>query len=254
MNISRHPRLRAYNSGMSRPARIALLVTCIVDQVLPDVGIATVKLLRRAGFEVDFPTAQTCCGQPFHNSGFPDEARRLAKRTIEVFEPFEAVVLPSGSCAAMIRREYAHLFENEPEWKARTAALVEKTFELTEFLSKHEVLPATDGEKGPEVTYHDSCHMCRSLGLKEEPRAALKAAGLEIREMPESDRCCGFGGLFSVKMPEVSIAITASKVSEASGTSAEVLVTADPGCLMQIRKDGRIRAEHIAVILEERTR
>ncbi len=247
----------AYNSAMSNP--IALFVTCLVDQVLPEVGIATVRLLRRAGYTVEFPPGQTCCGQPFFNSGFSDEARRLAKRTIEIFEPYSAVVLPSGSCTTMVRLEYLHLFEDEPEWKARAEALAQKIFEISEFLIVHETLPQTNsGEVLPVgVTYHDSCHMCRLLGLKDEPRKALTKTGARLIEMPESDRCCGFGGLFSVKMPEISQAITSRKVNEAAETRAEILVSADPGCLMQMRqagKDGEMRIEHIAVILEERTR
>ncbi|MCB8942716.1 MAG: (Fe-S)-binding protein [Ardenticatenaceae bacterium] len=253
---------------------IALCVTCIVDQAMPEIGVATVKLLRRAGFEVDFPQAQTCCGQPFFNSGFKDEAAKLAMRLIEIFEPYEVVVLPSGSCTTMIRVEYSHLLEDKPKWYYRAKRLAEKTFELSEFLAKQAKFPlvppsslegtqensgepgGTQGSLGPTVTYHDSCHMCRMLGLKDEPREMLTAVGCTITEMESSNRCCGFGGLFSMRMSELSNAMTSEKVEKGRATNADVLVTADPGCLMQMRGlagEGQ-RVEHIATVLEEMTR
>ena len=254
--------------------RIALFVTCLVDQIMPEVGVATVKVLRRAGFDVDFgyeitfPTAQTCCGQPFFNSGFRDEAIKLAKHTIEVLEPYETIVLPSGSCTAMIRVEYAHMLEHEPEWCERAKKVGAKTFELSEFLVKQEAIrKLVVGNNQLPITYHDSCHMCRFLGLRDEPREVLTHAGCEIAEMDESDRCCGFGGLFSMRMPEVSRAMTEDKLRRAAKTGADTLVTADPGCLMQMRriwgeeeKRGRGEKEkgialiHLAVLLEELTR
>jgi L-lactate dehydrogenase complex protein LldE len=262
---------------------VALFATCLVDQVLPEIGVATVKLLRRAGHEVDFPNAQTCCGQPFFNSGYRAEAVRLAKRTIEIFESYEAVVLPSGSCAAMIRIEYPHLLADEPEWHERAAALAGKTCELTEFLTETKTVPEppvraletyslavidSEGERRAmrlplcaverfQVTVHDSCHMCRMLGIRAAPRAALETAGAEITEMVEPDRCCGFGGLFSVKMPEVSGAIAAEKLRLARETGAPILITGDPGCLMHMRRfsrEGDPVIAHIAVVLEALTR
>ena len=240
---------------MSDSTQVALCVTCLVDQIMPEVGVATVKLLRRAGYDVAFPEDQTCCGQPFFNSGFKEKTINLAKRTIEIFESQEIVVLPSGSCTTMIRKEYPHLFADDPEWHARAIALADKTFELTEFLGKEGKLPENTGEIDTAVTYHDSCHMCRNLGLKNEPREALTTAGYDIHEMKESDRCCGFGGLFSIRMPEVSNAMTQEKVDQALDTMADVLVTADGGCLMQMRglAEG-IDIKHIAVMLEEATR
>lgn len=261
--------------------KIALFVTCLVDQILPEIGVATVKVLRRAGYQVHFPKAQTCCGQPFFNSGFRAEAIRLAKRTVEILEPYEAIILPSGSCTAMIRAEYPHLLEPEPAWHERAYRVGEKTFELSEFLVKNgKGLPSSASRHPSSVTYHDSCHMCRLLGLRDEPRQALTRAGCEIVEMDEPDRCCGFGGLFSVRMPEVSRAMTEDKLRRAAETGAEMLVTADPGCLMQMRRvqgaEGKgsgvprtrgekenttlrpshfaLRLEHLAIILEELTR
>ncbi len=245
--------------------RVALLVTCIVDQLMPEVGVATVRLLRRAGFEVAFPAKQTCCGQPFFNSGFRSEAIRLAKRTIEIFEGYEAVVLPSGSCTSMIRVEYPHLLKEWPRWYYAAQRLSAKTFELSEFLAKQAGWPQSlEDEEFKEtatVTYHDSCHMCRTLKLREEPRQLLQATGHAVSEMNESDKCCGFGGIFSIRMPEVSNAMTADKLQRAVETTSSsenaTLVTADPGCLMQMRgmaNDDEISIEHIATVLEEATR
>jgi L-lactate dehydrogenase complex protein LldE len=238
------------------PDEVALCVTCLVDQLLPEIGVATVKVLRRAGYTVEFPAGQTCCGQPFFNSGFVDEAERLAKRLIELFEPYAAVVLPSGSCTTMIRKEYPHLFAGESEWQARARALADKTYELSELLHKSGWRPVAAGTER-EITYHDSCHMNRMLGLAQEPRQVLAAAGCTVSEMEESDRCCGFGGLFSIRLAEVSNAMTTEKLRQASQSGATMLVTADPGCLMQMRglaQDAHVQLEHLAIILEEATR
>jgi L-lactate dehydrogenase complex protein LldE len=247
---------------MDKPLCVALFVTCLVDQIYPEVGVAAVKLLRRAGCQVEFPAEQTCCGQPFFNSGFRQQATALARRTIEIFEPYDAVVLPSGSCTSMIRLEYAHLFEDEPQWQERARQLAAKTYELSDFLvNQLGWLP--DGPDSQEetaqtqVTYHDSCHMNRLLGLGQESRHLLEAAGLSLNEMEESERCCGFGGVFTARMPEVSTAMTAEKLRQAAETGAPIVVTADPGCLMQMRGlagDGGPQVKHLATILEERTR
>lgn len=232
--------------------RVALFVTCVVDQALPEVGVATVRLLRRAGYQVDFPQGQTCCGQPFFNSGFRAEARTLARRMIELFEPYERVVAPGGSCTAMVRVEFPHLFEDEPAWRARAEALAAKTYELSEFLVQVAGWQPEPRAAGLHLTYHDSCHMKRLLHLGEEPRRLLAAAGAQLVEMEESDRCCGFGGLFSIRMPEVSNAMTAEKLRQAEESGAPVLVTCDPGCLTQMRGlvgEG-VRVEHLAVVLE----
>lgn len=249
---------------------MALCVTCIVDQIMPEVGVATVKVLRRAGCEVEFPAEQTCCGQPFFNSGFRRQAAQLARRSIEIFEPYDAVVAPSGSCTTMMRVEYPHLLGGSPEWKERAHRLAEKTYELSEFLV-HQLgwdsgpQPPAPSPQPQTVTYHDSCHMRRLLHLKDEPRELLRASGCSLHEMEESERCCGFGGLFSLRMPEVSGAMTAEKLRQAADSlvlsedeaNAGTLVTADPGCLMQMRnmagKDGP-SVKHLAVVLEERTR
>lgn len=247
---------------MDKPLRVALFVTCLVDQLYPEVGVAAVKLLRRAGCQVEFPAQQTCCGQPFFNSGFRQQAAALARRTIEIFEPYEAVVLPSGSCTSMIRLEYAHLFEDEPEWQERARQLAARTYELSDFLVNRlgwlPDRPAIREESAQtSVTYHDSCHMNRLLGLGQESRQLLEAAGVSLREMEDSERCCGFGGVFTARMPEVSTAMTAEKLRQAAETGAPTVVTADPGCLMQMRGlvgDNGPKVKHLATLLEERTR
>lgn len=243
---------------IDRSQPIAIMVTCMVDQVFPEVGVAAVKLLRRAGYRVEFPYEQTCCGQPFFNSGFRDQAAKLARRAVDLFDRYSAVVLPGGSCAAIIRQEYPHLLADDPIYQDRALALAGRTFELSEFLV-HQAgwEPTHAGGRAPVVTYHDSCHMNRMLGLHDEPRTLLRAAGCDIVEMREPDRCCGFGGVFSIRMPEVSNAMTLEKLRRASETQAPIVVTSDPGCLMQMRgftEKAGIRAEHLAVVLEELTR
>jgi L-lactate dehydrogenase complex protein LldE len=238
---------------MNGEKRVALCVTCIVDQILPEIGMSTVRLLERAGYHVHFPEAQTCCGQPFFNSGFRRQAAELAKRTIEIFEPHAAVVLPSGSCTAMIRAEYPHLLAGRSKWYARARQLASKTFELSEFLVGQARWQPTPVPTAPTVTYHDSCHMCRMLGLGTEPRRLLAQAGCKLTEMSESDRCCGFGGLFSLRLADVSTAMTADKLRQAGETSADFLVTADPGCLMQMRglaHTAGVPVEHLATLLD----
>jgi L-lactate dehydrogenase complex protein LldE len=233
---------------------IALFSTCMVDQMFPEVGAATVRLLRRTGREVAFPPDQTCCGQPFHNSGFWPQARDLAKATIEALEPYHVVVIPGGSCAGMIRVEYAHLFEDQPEWQTRAEVVGKKTFELSEYLAANLTLTPKSETVTP-VTYHDSCHMLRVAGIKDQPRQLLEQVGCQIIEMRESERCCGFGGLFSVKMQPVSRAMTTEKLVQARETETGLLVTSDPGCLMQMRANqaegDSLRVEHLAVLLEE---
>ncbi|HBY92609.1 MAG: (Fe-S)-binding protein [Ardenticatenaceae bacterium] len=241
---------------MTAPRRVALFVTCIVDQVYPEIGEATVRLLRRAGCEVDFPMAQTCCGQPFFNSGFRSEATHLAKRFVEIFEDYDAIVAPSGSCVTMVRIEYPHLLHQWPGWEQRALAVAAKTYELSEFLvDVCDWRPAGTHPDGV-VTYHDSCHMCRLLGLRTEPRTLLDAAGTQRVEMRESDRCCGFGGSFSVRMPAVSNAMTREKLAQAQAAGATMLVTADPGCLMQLRGVAAadrvpLQPRHLAEVLDD---
>ncbi|MFF8828352.1 (Fe-S)-binding protein [Streptomyces sp. NPDC015131] len=226
--------------------RVALFVTCVNDAVCPETGIATVRLLERLGVEVDFPAAQTCCGQPQYNTGYRPQAATLARRTARAFAGYSHVVTPSGSCAAMVRDQYAGL---------GAPGLGPRTYELTEFLV--DVLGVTDvGAYFPHrVTYHPSCHGLRLLGLGDRPRRLLEAVrGLELVDLPGAEECCGFGGTFAVKNPAVSVAMGRDKVRAAVGTGAEVLCGADNSCLLHLngvlRRAGEpVRTVHIAEIL-----
>ncbi|MFJ9810897.1 (Fe-S)-binding protein [Streptomyces sp. NPDC101158] len=208
--------------------RVALFVTCVNDALYPATGVATVRLLERLGVTVDFPTAQTCCGQPQFNTGYRERTTPLVRRTVRAFQGYEHVVTPSGSCAAMVRRHYA-------QFGPEAAELGPRTYELTEFLV--DVLGVSDvGAYFPHrVTYHPSCHGLRLLGLGDRPRRLLEAVkGLELVELPGADECCGFGGTFAVKNPDVSAAMGADKVRNAASTGAEVLCGADNSCLMHL--------------------
>jgi len=241
--------------------RVALFLTCVNDTLYPDTGRAVVKLLARLGVEVDFPMAQTCCGQAHYNTGYRHQAEPLARHFSDVFGGYDAIVTPSGSCGAMVRELYPRMGERaraEGRGAGLAAALapvVPKTYELTEFLV--DVLGVTDvGAYYPhKVTYHPTCHGLRSLGLGGRPYQLLKAVkGLELLELPGAEECCGFGGTFSVKNSDVSAAMGADKVRHAASTGAEVLCAADNSCLMHIggtmtRLGTDMRPVHIAEIL-----
>jgi L-lactate dehydrogenase complex protein LldE len=235
------------------PKRTALFVTCLVDQFFPDVGEATVCLLEQAGRRVEFPGEQTCCGQPAFNMGYHEEARRLARRFIQIFESYQEVVAPSGSCVSMVRLFYPELFDGEPEWRQRARRLGERVFELTELLHANGFEPR--GRFQGKVTYHDSCHLLRELGIRDQPRDLLKRLpGVDRVEMENSDICCGFGGAFSVKMSGLSEAMLEDKLRTAEATGADVLTATDCGCLMHLggalrRRGSSLRALHIAEIL-----
>ncbi|MER0449472.1 (Fe-S)-binding protein [Streptomyces sp. Edi4] len=241
--------------------RVALFVTCVNDAVYPATGIATVKLLERLGVEVHFPPGQTCCGQPMFNTGYRHETEPLVRRMARVFAGYDHIVTPSGSCAAMIRDNYPRIARKaaaeggDPELTEAAQALAPRTYELTEFLV--DVLGVIDvGAFFPHtVTYHPSCHGARLLGLGDRPRRLLAAVkGLELRELPGAEECCGFGGTFALKNPDVSAAMGTDKVRNALATGAEVLCGADNSCLMHIggilhRQDAPTRALHLAEIL-----
>ena len=237
---------------------IQLFVTCIIDTLYPEVGQAVVRVLERAGVRVAFPEGQTCCGQPAFNAGMRAEARRMAMHTIEVFEAAEgAVVVPSGSCAAMVRHGYLELFADEPAWLGRAQALAGRTYEFSEYLV--DVLGTSDlgAQFEGRLTYHSSCHLLRDLGEDHQPRALLgQVRGAELVELPGAADCCGFGGTFAVKMASISEAMAASKAASVVATGADLLVGSDMGCLMQIggllSRDGRpVRTLHLAELLAE---
>ena len=241
--------------------RVALFLTCVNDTLYPDTGRAVVKLLTRLGVDVDFPMAQTCCGQAHYNTGYRHEAEPMARHFSDVFREYEAIVTPSGSCGSMVRELYPRMgerarAEGRGNGLATTLApVVPKTFELTEFLV--DVLGVTDvGAYYPHtVTYHPTCHGLRGLGLGDRPRRLLQAVkGLELKELPGADECCGFGGTFALKNSDVSAAMGTDKVRNAESTGAEVLCAADNSCLMHIggtmgRLESGMRPVHIAEIL-----
>ena len=234
--------------------RAALLVTCLGDMFFPEVGVSIVRLLRGLGVDVEFPAGQTCCGLPLFNSGYHVEAAAVAARTIPLFRDAQYVVVPSGSCAWMVKHEYPGLVK-DPGPRREAQALAARTYELSQFLVK--VLGKTrftSAVRG-RVTYHDSCHLLRGLHESESPRAILAALeGVEFVELPGADECCGFGGSFSVRLPEVSTAILEKKLANVGRTGAECVVACDAGCLMQMggglsRRDARTRAVHLAELL-----
>ena len=233
-----------------------LFPTCLADTFRKRIVEATAEVLRRAGAEVRFPKGLTCCGQPVFNAGMRREARRMAEHTIRTLERYEgAVVLPAGSCAAMIRNNYAELFADDAEWRQRASALAARTYEFSEYLV--DVLGVTDlGVHFPyRITYHPSCHMLRALGVDRQPRALLYALhGAVFVELPNADECCGFGGVFTAEQPEISRSMLERKVANIAKTGADVCVTADPSCLLHIqgglnRAGVRTRMMHIAEVL-----
>lgn len=214
---------------------VTLFVTCMVDMLYPEVGEATVSLLEGLGLEVAFPEDQTCCGQPAYNAGYREDARALALRFLNVFEGAEVIVTPSGSCAAMIRHGYLDLLADDPVALPRARSLSERTWEFSQFLV--EGLGVTDVGARFEglVAYHDSCHLARSLGVTRPPRELLRhVQGTQLVELPGHNECCGFGGLFAVKMPELSSAMLARKLSHIARCGANVIVTNDVSCMTQI--------------------
>jgi L-lactate dehydrogenase complex protein LldE len=242
--------------------KVSLFITCLVDQLFPRVGVKTVELLRRCGVEVRFNAAQTCCGQPAFNTGYRREAMRVAAGTLALLEAeleeADYVVVPSGSCTAMIRNSYPELFASDPSARGRAELVGGRVFELSEFLVN--VLGAGDVGASYEgsVTYHDSCHLLRDLGVSAAPRRLIGAVrGAEFVEMEGADACCGFGGTFSVKYPEIAAAITDDKIKQVERSGAGALVACDSGCLMQMsaalsRAGSKVRCMHLAELLGER--
>jgi L-lactate dehydrogenase complex protein LldE len=237
--------------------RVSLFVTCLGDQFFPEVGECAVKVLERLGVEVIFNPAQTCCGQPAFNTGYTDEAREVASRTLDLFDNADYVVAPSGSCSTMVRVFYPELFVHDSTRLTQAENLRRKFYEFSEFLIK--VLNLEDvGSIFPHrVTYHDSCHLLRELGIFDEPRKLLRAVrGIELVEMRDYRLCCGFGGTFSVKYPEVSVAMGRDKLRAAADAGAEVLVANDSGCLMHLaglihREQLPLRTMHLAQVLAQ---
>lgn len=235
--------------------RIGLFVTCLVDLFRPTIGFASVKLLEDAGCTVEVPMAQTCCGQPAYNSGDRADTIAIAKNTIIAFEEYDYIVAPSGSCAGMLKKHYPALFSGEGEWEERAKALSEKVYELVSFLVDVLGVSAVQATHEGTVTYHDSCSGLRELGIAAQPRLLLgSVSGLKLSEMNDADVCCGFGGTFCVKYPDISNKIAEEKTANITATGAETLLAGDLGCLMNMagklqRQGSTMQIRHVAEIL-----
>ena len=220
--------------------RVGLFATCLVDLLRPEIGLSVLKLLERAGCDVDVPPAQTCCGQPAYNSGDKATARALALKLLREFERCEYVVVPSGSCGAMIKGDYLDLFAADPDLKARFEALAAKTYELTDFLVNVAKIESVESDFSGSVTYHDSCSGLRYLGIKDQPRRLLaQVPGVRLAEMNQCEQCCGFGGTFALKYGDISAALADDKCRNIRATGADAVVAGDLGCLLNI--EGRLR-------------
>ena len=240
--------------------QVSLFVTCLVDQMWASVGTSTVEVLRRVGCEVEFDDRQTCCGQPAFNTGYRDEARQVAQRFIRIFEEnkADAIVSPSGSCTAMVHH-FPELFAGDTQWAERAKAIASRTHELSSFLvrvlKKEDVGASWTGK----LTWHDACHGLRDLNVKSEPRALIRnVRGAEFVEVDNAESCCGFGGRFSVKYPEISVAILDQKIEAIERAGVQAVVSGDASCLMQIggrlsRKGSKVRVMHLAELLASRT-
>lgn len=254
---------RAYPA---RPGDVYLFATCLVDQFAPEAGLAAVRLLEREGLRVHFPSEQTCCGQPAYSSGYPDEARAVAARQLDLFPEPWPVVVPSGSCAAMMRHHYPELFAGHPQHLAQAQALAERIFELTEFLVEVIGFDRPDQGEPLSVALHTSCHARREMGAHVSSAALLAGlAQVKLAHQARAEECCGFGGAFAVRHPEISAAMVNEKVAELRATGCAQVVSADCGCLFNIlghaahldRQAGQHRptlpGEHIASFLWRRT-
>jgi L-lactate dehydrogenase complex protein LldE len=234
---------------------VTLFIQCLVDTLYPEVGESMVQVLRRLDAKLDCPTEQTCCGQPAFNSGYRDEARMAARHFIEVFEGSDAVVCPSGSCVNMVRNHYPELFHNDSQWSKRAEKIASRTYEFSEYLVDVLGIDELGATYTGRMTYHDSCHLLRGIGVREQPRKLLQnVVGAEFVEMNKSDQCCGFGGSFAVKYSDISTAMVVEKVNNIIASGADTVVGCDMGCLMNIqgmlsRMGSNVKVMHIAQIL-----
>lgn len=234
---------------------VGLFVTCLVDLMRPSVGFAAVKLLEDAGCRVGVPRAQTCCGQPAYNNGDQADALTIARQVIAALEGFDYVVAPSGSCAGMLKDQYPQMLADDPAWAERARAFGDKVHELISFLVDVLGVERVESEFYGKVTYHDACSGLRELGIKAQPRKLLESVkGLELVEMQDAEICCGFGGTFCIKYPDISNAMVERKAANAGGTGADLLLAGDMGCLMnmsgKIKRQGRsLDSRHVAEVL-----
>jgi L-lactate dehydrogenase complex protein LldE len=239
--------------------RVALFVTCLVDLFRPTVGFAAVKLLEEAGCVVEVPWVQTCCGQPAYNSGDRANAKAIARQVLDAFGGYDYIVAPSGSCAGMLRVHYPELFADDPVLSSRARQLAERSWELISFLVDVCEMERVAARWPRRATYHDGCSGLRELGVKAQPRRLLATvAGLELRELPGAEVCCGFGGTFAVKYPDISDKMIGDKTLDIAATAAEAILAADLGCLLNIAgklyREGRpIEVRHVAEVLADMT-
>ena len=238
------------------PVSADLFVTCIIDQLYPQVGVSVVRVLRRLGVNVDFPSDQTCCGQPLYNSGYTRRARSLARRVLSTFRDSDYIVVPSGSCAAMMRVFYLDLFQDKPETLKLVKQFSPKVYEFSQFLVQVLGVQDTGSAYAGKATYHPSCHLLREMEVRDEPQQLLQpVSGLELSDLPQAEVCCGFGGTFSVKYPHISEAMLADKIDNVISTGADTLVSCDMSCLMNIdgglsRRDSHVKVRHLAQVLD----
>jgi L-lactate dehydrogenase complex protein LldE len=240
--------------------RVGLFVTCLVDLMRPSIGFAAIRLLEAGGAEVVVPPDQTCCGQPCYNSGDRAGTKALAARVLDQFEDCDYLVAPSGSCSGMIRTHYPDVFRDDPTLLSRAEALAAKTWELASFLAEVQKLDAVPGKLAATVTYQDCCAGLREMGVKCQPRALLaRVPGLELKEMPECENCCGFGGTFSIKFGEISTRMADDKCRHVADSGADAVVMGDLGCMLNIegrlrrRGDAKTRVLHVAEVLAGET-
>ena len=239
----------------TRRPRVALFVTCLVDLFRPTVGFAAIQLLESAGCDVTVPQSQTCCGQPAFNSGDREDTAAIARQVIEAFESYDYVVAPSGSCGGMLSHHYPSLFAEGDPWRERAEAFAGKTFELMSFLVDVRGMEGVSSSFAESVTYHDSCAGLRELGVRDQPRKLLNTVeGLDFIELKDSDVCCGFGGTFCVKYPDISNAIVSEKTRHIAESGASTLLAGDLGCLMnmagKLQREGKpTSVRHVAEVL-----
>lgn len=242
---------------MSNKPRVGLFVTCLVDLMRPSVGFAAVKLLEQAGCEVFVPDTQTCCGQPAWNAGADKDAATLARAVVNAFEGFDFVVTPSGSCGGMIKVHYIEALRGDPAYLPRAKALAAKMYELVSFLVNVRGMKSVSAQCRTSACYHTSCSSLREMKVKDEPRQLLRSVdGLTLTELKEPEVCCGFGGLFSVKYPEISERMADDKIADIRSTGAELLVGLDLGCLLHLagrmeRQGDPVKVRHIAEVLAD---
>jgi L-lactate dehydrogenase complex protein LldE len=247
----------SHENADAKPVRVGLFVTCLVDLFRPSIGFAAVKLLEDAGCRVEVPPLQTCCGQPAYNSGDKADTKTIARQVIRAFAGLDYVVAPSGSCAGMLRVHYPELFADEPDFLPEVRRFSERCYELVSFLTDVMRVERVAARYDGVATYHDACSGLRELGVRAQPRKLLRSvAGLSVKELPSADVCCGFGGTFCIKYPDISERMASDKIADAAATGADTLLAGDLGCLLNMagkasRGGKGLRVRHVAEVLAD---